>query len=47
MSVRDKPHYTLPAATLASWIESQPDQWWSVDGDPPFDWHRGLPLSWG
>src|SRR5437899_2384557 len=34
MSVREKPHYTLPAATLAAWIESQPDRWWSVDGDP-------------
>jgi len=34
MSIRDKPHYTLPAATLAGWIESQPDRWWSVDGDP-------------
>jgi hypothetical protein len=34
MSVHDKPHYTLPAADLARWIESQPDQWWSVDGDP-------------
>ena len=34
MSLREKPHYTLPAATLAGWIESQPDQWWSVDGDP-------------
>jgi len=32
--VREKPHYTLPAATLAGWIESQPEQWWSVDGDP-------------
>ncbi len=34
MSVKDKPHYTLPAATLAGWIESQPDRWWFVDGDP-------------
>ncbi len=34
MSVRKEPHYTLPAAVLAGWIESQPDQWWSVDGDP-------------
>ena len=34
MSVRNLPHYTLPAATLADWIERQPDQWWSVDGDP-------------
>jgi hypothetical protein len=33
MSVRDLPHYTLPADTLARWIDSQPDQWWSVDGD--------------
>jgi hypothetical protein len=34
MSIRDKPHYTLPAATLAQWIEGQPDRWWFVDGDP-------------
>ncbi len=34
MSVKDKPHYTLPAAALASWIEKQPERWWSVDGDP-------------
>jgi hypothetical protein len=34
VSVRDKPHYTLPAAALAEWIEDQPDKWWSVDGDP-------------
>lgn len=34
MSVKEKPHFTLPAATLAGWIESQPEKWWSVDGDP-------------
>jgi hypothetical protein len=34
MSVKDKPHYTLPAQALAQWIERQPDKWWSVDGDP-------------
>jgi len=34
MSVKDKPHFTLPAATLAGWIERQSDRWWSVDGDP-------------
>jgi hypothetical protein len=34
MSLKSKPHYTLPAAALAQWIESQPDRWWSVDGDP-------------
>jgi hypothetical protein len=33
MSVKDEPHYTLPAAALADWIESQPERWWSVDGD--------------
>ncbi len=36
MSVREKPHYTLSAAALAEWIEKQPDQWWSVDGDCRF-----------
>jgi hypothetical protein len=34
MSIRARPHYTLPANTLAEWIEGQPDKWWSVDGDP-------------
>lgn len=34
MSLKDKPHYTLRAATLAEWINSQPEKWWSVDGDP-------------
>src|SRR5260370_10045806 len=34
MSIKEKPHYTLSAASLAEWIERQPDQWWSVDGDP-------------
>jgi hypothetical protein len=34
MSVKESPHYTLPAETLAAWIENQPDKWWFVDGDP-------------
>ena len=34
MSLKDKPHYTLPASALADWIESKADKWWSVDGDP-------------
>ena len=34
MSLRDKPHYKLPADTIADWIERQPEKWWSVDGDP-------------
>jgi hypothetical protein len=34
MTIRKQPHYTLPAIALAEWLESQPDKWWSVDGDP-------------
>ncbi len=34
MTVKEAPHYTLSAAALAGWIESQPDNWWFVDGDP-------------
>jgi hypothetical protein len=34
MAVKEKPYYKLPAATLADWLERQPDKWWSVDGDP-------------
>jgi hypothetical protein len=33
MSLKEKPHFTLSAAALADWIESQPDRWWGVDGD--------------
>jgi len=33
MSLKEKPHYTLSAAALADWIESQPDKWWGVDGE--------------
>ena len=34
MSIKEKPHYTLTAKALADWLDSQPDKWWSVDGDP-------------
>ena len=35
MSIRDEPHYEVPAAELAAWVEQQgPDRWWNVDGDP-------------
>ena len=34
MSVKQKPHYTVPSTILADWIESQPERWWFVDGDP-------------
>jgi hypothetical protein len=33
MSLKSKPHYTLPAAALAAWIESQPDKWWWADDE--------------
>jgi hypothetical protein len=33
--IRSRPHYELPAAELAAWLEAQGnDCWWSVDGDP-------------
>ena len=32
--IRGGPHYELPSAELAAWLEQQgPDRWWSVDGD--------------
>jgi hypothetical protein len=34
MSLKEKSHFTLRAAALADWIDSQPDCWWLVDGDP-------------
>jgi hypothetical protein len=33
MSLQNEPHYSLSAATLAEWIEKQPERWWVVDGD--------------
>ncbi len=43
MSVRDLPHYTLPATALADWIESQPEPWWIVDGDPRLNSKLDIP----
>lgn len=34
MAVMQRPYYTLSANALAEWIESQPQMWWVVDGDP-------------
>lgn len=35
MSIADRPHFELPAAELALWLEDQgSDRWWTVDGDP-------------
>jgi hypothetical protein len=33
--IRGGPHYELPPAELAAWLEQEgPDRWWNVDGDP-------------
>ncbi len=33
--IRAGPHYEIPAAELAAWLEQQGlDRWWNVDGDP-------------
>jgi hypothetical protein len=33
--IRATPHYEIPAAELATWLEQQgTDRWWNVDGDP-------------
>lgn len=33
--IRDGPHYEIPAAELAAWLEDQgKERWWNVDGDP-------------
>jgi hypothetical protein len=43
MSVIQQSHYIVPAETLATWIESQPDRWWWVDGDPRLTSVVGFP----
>src|SRR4051794_25920436 len=34
MSMSDKPHFEISSTELATWLERQPDQWWTVDNDP-------------
>ena len=35
MTIRERPHYELPASELAAWIDRQgANRWWNVDGDP-------------
>jgi hypothetical protein len=34
MSVKDEPHYSVQADTLAHWIENQTGVWWSAYADP-------------
>jgi len=35
MSKLEEPHYRIPAAEFAAWIDAQGDYiWWTVDGDP-------------
>jgi hypothetical protein len=44
MSLRDKPHYSISAAELAKWLESQgPEKWWTVDGDPVLTGRLSVP----
>jgi hypothetical protein len=34
MSIKSEPHFEVPSAELAAWIEKQgPTVWWNVDGD--------------
>lgn len=28
------PYFTIEAEELAKWLDTQPDAWWTVDGDP-------------
>lgn len=35
MSINSEPHFELPSAELAAWIEAQGSTvWWNIDGDP-------------
>src|SRR3954471_21222269 len=35
MSIHGEPHFSIPSAALADWLEGQGvDRWWTVDGDP-------------
>ena len=35
MSIQSEPHFEVPSAELATWIEKQGTAiWWNVDGDP-------------
>ncbi len=44
MSIQNEPHYELPAAALAEWIDHQgADRWWNVDGDPLLMSHLSFP----
>jgi hypothetical protein len=45
MTIKEKPHYTLSADTLAKWIEGQPDAWWLVDEDPIINSTLSLPCT--
>jgi hypothetical protein len=34
VTVKSYPHYSISPEELAMWLETQPDCWWFVDGDP-------------
>ena len=33
MNRDNRPHYVISATELADWLETQTEEWWSVDGD--------------
>ena len=43
MAVKEKPYYRVQAVNLADWLESQPESWWDVDGDPLLTSHLDFP----
>jgi len=45
MSIKDGPHFVISTNDLATWLERQGDQWWSVDNDPVLMEHLFLPCD--
>jgi hypothetical protein len=44
MSLTNEPHFEIPSAELATWIEQQgADRWWNVDGDPLLTGRLSIP----
>ncbi|MFO0965135.1 MAG: hypothetical protein U0793_06060 [Gemmataceae bacterium] len=43
-TIQSGPHYEIPAAEFAKWLEQQaPDSWWNVDGDPLLTGRLSIP----
>ncbi len=44
MTIQLEPHFEVPSAELAAWIEKQGrNVWWNVDGDPLLTEHLAFP----